>query len=159
MEARKLSIWMKIMILALLVVGTVVYVWAVPAFGQMLCRNYPELQYRYLPWLVGVSATALPCYGAAWYCWLLARSLGKGRSFTRENAGYLKKISRLALADTGYFLALNVVFLLLGYSHPGVLLLALLVCVVGCGIALCTAVLSHLVSQGAELQDQSDLTI
>ena len=62
-------------------------------------------------------------------------------------------------ADAGILFIGNVLFLLLGMNHPGILLGALLVVFIGVGISVAAAVLSLLVRKAAVLQEQSDLTI
>ena len=44
-------------------------------------------------------------------------------------------------------------------SHPGVLLLSLLIVFAGIAVTVASAALSHLVYKAASLQEQSDLTI
>ena len=47
----------------------------------------------------------------------------------------------------------------LGMSHPGIVLLSLAVDVVGVGIGIAAAALSHLVYKAAVLKSENDLTI
>ena len=63
------------------------------------------------------------------------------------------------MADAGAVLLGNVAYLLLDLSHPGVLLLSLLVVFVGMAVAVIAYALSRLVRKAAGLQEQSDLTI
>ena len=86
-------------------------------------------------------------------------NIGKDRSFCVENARLLKWISALAAADAAFFFLGNILYLLLGWSHPGVTLLCLLVVFVGVAISVAAAALSHLVMKAAALQEQSELTI
>jgi hypothetical protein len=44
-------------------------------------------------------------------------------------------------------------------NHPAFVLMSLIVLVVGIAISAVSAALSHLVRKGADLQEQSDLTI
>ena len=88
-----------------------------------------------------------------------AERIGMDRSFTSENARSLRWIAWLAAGDAAAVFVGNAAFLLLGLSHPGVLLLSLLIVFAGIAIAVAAAVLSHLVQKAAGLQEQSDLTI
>ena len=58
-----------------------------------------------------------------------------------------------------YFFAGNLIFMALGMSHPGIVLLSLAVDVVGVGIGIAAAALSHLVYNAAILKSENDLTI
>ena len=81
------------------------------------------------------------------------------RSFSQENANYLKRMAYLALGDTVFFFIGNVVLLFANMSHPGVALFSLFVVFAGIAVTVASAALSHLVQKAAILQEQSDLTI
>jgi hypothetical protein len=139
--------------------GLLVYTWVIPSLGKMLVWEYPEFSYCYLPWMILICATGLPCYAALAFGWRIAENIGKDRSFSLENAVLLKRIAVLAAADTGFFFAMNLVYWLCNMNHPGIVLMSLLVLVIGIAISVASAALSHLVRKAAKLQEQSDLTI
>ncbi len=159
MEQKALSKWLKIIIIGVGICGLVGYFLVIPSFGQSLARQYPEFSGRYLPWLIFIWLTAIPCYIALFFGWKIAANIGADRSFSVENANLLKWISWLAAGDSIYFFAGNVALLLLGMSHPGVVLASLLVVFAGVAITVAAAALSHLVRKAAALQEESDLTI
>ncbi len=159
MEQKALSKWLKIIIIGVGICGLVGYFLVIPRFGQSLARQYPEFSGRYLPWLIFIWLTAIPCYIALFFGWKIAANIGTDRSFSVENANLLKWISWLAAGDSIYFFAGNVTLLLLGMSHPGVVLASLLVVFAGVAITVAAAALSHLVRKAAALQEESDLTI
>ena len=159
MEQKALSKWLKIIIIGVGICGLVGYFLVIPSFGQSLARQYPEFSGRYLPWLIFIWVTAIPCYIALFFGWKIAANIGADRSFSVENANLLKWISWLAAEDSIYFFAGNVALLLLGMSHPGVVLASLLVVFAGVAITVAAAALSHLVRKAAALQEESDLTI
>ena len=74
-----------------------------------------------------------------------------------DNARCLRTVSLLAALDAAYFFLGNLVLLFLNMSHPGVVLMSLLV--VFAGVAVAAAALSHLVRKAALLQEENDLTI
>ena len=159
MRQESLSRWLKGILIGLAVCGVVVYVFVIPSCGKTLTEDYPEFEGRYWPWLIFLWLTGLPCFAALVLGWRIAESIGKDRSFSPENAKQLKRISRLAAADSFFFFAGNAAFLLLDMSHPGVMLGSMLVVFAGIAIAVAAAALSHLVLNAADLQEQSDLTI
>ena len=71
----------------------------------------------------------------------------------------MERISYLAGADTVALISGNIVFLILNVNHPSVFLVSLLIGIVGIGISVGAAVLSHLIQKAANLQDENDLTI
>ena len=160
MRQKSLSNWLKFIILGVGVCGLVVYLLVVPMLGQSVAAAEDGLFDRlYWPWLVLIWVTALPCYAALAFGWIIAVNIGKDRSFSVENARLLKWISGLAAGDAAFFFLGNILYLFLGWSHPGVTLLSLIVIFVGVAISVAAAALSHLVMKAAMLQEQSDLTI
>ena len=159
MEQHILVRWLKILVIFMVICGVAICVGALPLAGKELAVKYPEFAYCYYPWLVFLWIMALPCFAALRLAWKIFVNIEKDHSFCMENADYLKNISFLAGADAGILFFGNILFLLLGMNHPGILLGALLVVIIGVGISVAAAVLSHLVRKAAVLQEQSDLTI
>lgn len=159
MEQRTLVWWLKLLVVFAAVCGIALCAGILPMEGKKLAAAYPELAYYYLPWLIFLWILAVPCFMALVLAWRIFGNIEKDCSFCMENADALQKISFLAAADAGLLFLGNVLFLLFNMNHPAVLLGACMVVVVGIGISVASAVLSHLVRKAADLQEQSDLTI
>ena len=159
MKQKSLSVWLKIIIIGVGICGLVCDLLVIPELGISAAGNDPALTRMYLPWLIFAWVCSLPCYAALVLSWLITRNIGRDRSFSLENARYMKYISVLAGGDTALFFIVDVIYFLLGMSHPGVLILSLLVVFIGVAVSVAAAVLSHLIAKAADLQDQSDLTI
>lgn len=159
MNQSALSKWLKIVIWGIALCGLLVYGWVVPMYGQSLAYENPEFSHAYMPWLIFIWFTAIPCYLVLIYAWKIASEIGADNSFSKLNAKFLKNISFLAVFNSTFFFLGNIVFLLLEINHPGIVLLSLIVVFIGIAIAVASAALSHLVMKAAILQDQSDLTI
>ena len=160
MHQKTLAKWLKAAIIAIAVFGLFLYCILIPSFGQYLAfSQYPEFSYMYVPWLVFLSISGLPCYAVLVFGWLIAVNIGKDRSFSEENARYLKLIAILAGADSIYIFAGDVVLFFLGMNHPGTALMLLSLELIGIPVTIAAAALSHLVKKAAALQEQSDLTI
>jgi hypothetical protein len=124
-----------------------------------MVTNYPEFALCYWPWLILIWVTAVPCYVVLAFGWKISKSIRNDHSFSTENTNLLKWVAVLAAADTGFFFAVNIIFLLFNMNHPGIVLMSLIVLVIGIAISAVSATLSHLVKKAADLQEQSDLTI
>lgn len=159
MKQQNLSKWLKTIIIGMALCGIIVYAVVIPTVGKSIVSSYPEFEDRFWPWLVFLWLTGIPCYAALYLGWQIADLIGKDRSFSAPNARNLKRISYLAAGDAALFFIGNVVLLLLSMSHPGVVLLSLLIVFAGIAIAVAAAALSHLVQKAVALQEQSDLTI
>ena len=65
----------------------------------------------------------------------------------------------MAAGDSIFFFVGNIALLLFNLSHPGVVLLSMVIVFAGVAITVAAAALSHLVRKAAALQEESELTI
>lgn len=159
MDQKSLAKWIKIILIGVAIVGLIGLIVIIPELGKGIIEGAPEFSGWYLPWLIFAWLVGVPCFIALFFGWKIAANIGRDRSFSYDNAKYLKIISYLAAGDSAFFLLGNIVMLFLGMSHPGVVLGSLLITFIGVAIAVAAAALSHLVRKAAALQEESDLTI
>lgn len=159
MKQQSLSRWLKAIIIGLVFCGLALFTVIVPTYGKDLTASWPEFKNRYIPWLVFIWITGVPCFAALVLGWRIADRIGKDASFTVKNARELKWISRLAVGDSAIVVAGNLLLAFLDMNHPGVILLCFLIAFIGIAFAVAAAALSHLIGKAAVLQEQSDLTI
>ena len=159
MDQKTLAWWLKAVILGIGICGLVVFLWLVPFAGKGILEGYPEFEGWYLPWFIFLEISGLPCFSVLCFGWKIAGNISGDRSFSMENAGFLKKIAYCAGGDTVYFFIGNIILWLCGMNHPGVLLASLLVDFIGIAVSVAAAGLSHLVEKAAKLQEESEFTI
>ena len=159
MNQNKLSVYLKVILAVIGVCGLVVYFLILPTCGESLHASFPEFSAWHWPWLIFLWITAIPCYAALFFGWRIACNIGQDKSFSLENARLLQIIAWLVAGVTLYYFIGNVVFLFLNMNHPGIMLIALLICAAGVAITIAAICLSHLVKKAADLQEQSDLTV
>lgn len=159
MHQKTLALWLKTIITAIALCGAVVYAFIIPIYGKNLIADYPEYEYWYFPWLITILITAVPCYLVLILGWQITNNISKDKSFCHKNAKYLKLISLLSALDSAFLFIMNIVMLILNMNHPSVALIILIIVFAGVAVSVVSAVLSHLVTKAAILQDQSDLTI
>ncbi len=159
MELKALERWLKVILIGVGICGLVLYFMIFPSLGQSFAYNYPELAHCYWPWLVFLWVSGIPCYIVLFIGWKIATNIGNEKSFSLENVQNFKLISWLAAGDTAYFFIGNVALLLLNMSHPGITLCSLIMVFAGVAVAVAAAVLSRMVKNAADLQEQIDLTI
>ena len=159
MDQKTLARWLKAVIIGTGICGLVVFLWLVPFMGKGVLEGYPEFGSWYLPWLIFLEISGLPCFGVLYLGWRIAGNIGQDRSFSMENASFLKKIAYCAAGDTVYFFIGNIALWRCGMSHPGVVLASLVIDFVGIAVSVASAGLSHLVEKAAKLQEESELTI
>ena len=95
MSQIKLARWIKTVLTGLGICGLLLYGGVIPSLGQSFVDMYPELSGNYVPWLVFLLLTAIPCYLFLIFGWKIATNIGKDRSFCMDNARYLQTIAHL----------------------------------------------------------------
>ena len=159
MEQKKLARWLKTAIIAAGICGIGVYFY-ICRFGQFMAADYiPEASECLLPWLVLVFLSAVPCYVILIFGWAVATNIGKGCAFSHANGTHVMMISRLFLADALILFLGNIILWLMGFNHPGVVIMLLIPECLLVAVSGACAVLSRLIRQAAELKEQNDLTI
>lgn len=150
---------MRFFIIALALIGLVFYAYAVPVIGKTLANRYPEFSHCYYPWLIFISITGIPCYIVLVKLWKLSTFVGDDNVFQPATVKIFRNISQLAAIDITFFFIMNVAFLLIGMSHPTILIASFVLTIVGAGFSFCSKVASEYVNQAAKLQEENDLTI
>lgn len=159
MNQKNLSKWLQCIIIIMGLCGFVVCAAVIPLYGKHLQTLYPEFSNRFLPWLIFLWLSSIPCFTVLVFAWKIATNIGNDQSFSTQNARLLQWISSLSTVDAGFFFVGNILLLLLDMSHPSLVIASLLVVFIGIVFAVVTAILSHLVQKAAVLQEQSDWTV
>ena len=159
MEQRKMVKWLKFLVIFVAICGLILCTVVIPVVGRELSGMSPELGRYFKPWVTFVWVLAIPCFAALIHAWMIFSNIEKDKAFSMENAKHMEKISYLAGADTIALISGNIVLLILNINHPSVFLVFLMIGIIGIGISVAAAVLSHLIQKAANLQDENDLTI
>ena len=159
MNHNTLAKQLKSVIIGVAIFGLMVYIWIVPTLGQSMADMFVECAEAFMPWLIFIWMTGIPCYAALVFAWKIASNIGVDRSFCQANGVLMKRIARLAMADGIFFFLGNIVLLFAGINHPGIVIVSLLVMCIAMGISVAASALSHLIMEAADLQEQSDFTI
>lgn len=159
MEQRKMVKWLKFLVIFVAICGLILCTVVIPVVGRELSGMSPELGRYFKPWVTFVWVLAIPCFAALVHAWMIFSNIEKDKAFSMENAKHMEKISYLAGADTIALISGNIVLLILNMNHPSVFLVFLMIGIIGIGISVAAAVLSHLIQKAANLQDENDLTI
>ena len=71
----------------------------------------------------------------------------------------MKNISLLAAIDSAFFFVVNIVYWLIGFNHPSILLASFVVVFLGVSFSVAAAAISHLIYKAADMKEENDLTI
>lgn len=159
MEQHTLVRWLKLLVLFAAACGAALDIAILPMEGLRLAAAYPEFAWCFWPWLVFLWMLSIPCYLALLAAWRIFRNIERDQAFTMQNAEHMSHISFLAAADAGLLVLGNGIYLILGMSHPGILLHSFLWAFIGILAAVASAALAQLIQKAAKLQDESDWTI
>ena len=159
MKQDALARWLKFIIIGVGICGLITYMVIMPRFGAYLVRHNTMLERNVMPWLILIWISAIPCYIVLFLGWKVADNIGADRSFSYDNAKYLKWTSYLAMGDSIFLFLANVVFLLLDMSAAAVMLVIGIIVFIGISVSICAAALSHLVVKAAEIQEENELTV
>lgn len=159
MSQKGLANSLKAVMIGIGICGLIVYFNFIPACGKAILYNAPEYEYCYLPWLIFLWITAIPCYLVLICGYRIAVEIGRDNSFSIINARLLKYISGLAAFDSVFLFAGSGIFYALGMSHGGLMLFCVLVVFGGIAVTVAAAALSHLVYKAAALKEETELTI
>lgn len=159
MKQKELSRWLRVVVVIGWIACLLLSVVVVPKLATDAALDLPEFAYLAMPCLAIFWLGMIPVILALWYAWKIFGEIGRDNSFCRENARRLRVISWLALADTVLCVLSMVVLIVLNALHPAVFLLMLLIAVIGAGLAVAAAALSHLTLKAALLQEENDLTV
>ena len=160
MQPKRFSILMKSVIIALAVFGAGFYFYFMPRALQVIenLKIFTEKS-LFLPWLILVVLTCIPCYAVLVLAWGMAVSVQNDKQFSHKNSGRLKKIAFCAIADTLFFFVGNIIFWIIGINIPAVVIVSAIILFVGIAFSAACEVLSGMVEKAAILQEENDLTI
>lgn len=159
MFKQSLSKQLKAVIIGMAVCGALIYFWAFPGIGHMIVQSYRETESYYLPWIIFLWISGIPCYLVLCLMWQITKSISENKAFSYENSKRFRRISVLALSDTIFFFAGNILLLLMNMNHPSIVLCSVGIVFAGITIAVISKAFAHLANRAAQLQEQSDLTI
>lgn len=159
MKQKSLSIWLKTITIGMALIGAVLYFAVFPVLGNDTAQQYPEYSHCFYPWLIFLWLTAVPCYIVLIFVWKTAGNIGRDNSFCKENAVMMKNISLLAAIDSAFFFVGNIVYWLIGFNHPSILLASFVVVFLGVSFSVAAAAISHLIYKAADMKEENDLTI
>lgn len=159
MKPVKFAKWLKAVIIGCTFIGLVSVIYVLPECVSYFKGMYPEFSDWVIPWSVLIYTCSVPCFVAMFYSWKIAVNIQNDKSFCSDNAALFKKFSYLSIGDSVlYFLGCLILFFM-GMNHPGLMIIEMLIVFIGLAVFVCTAALSYLVGQAADLQEESDLTI
>jgi hypothetical protein len=151
MKQKELSVMLRVIVI--LVAACVAFL-AVVLISGMVAMQEPGMAVM----ITFLCVTLIPVAAALVTAWNIFADIGRDRSFTALNAARLRRISRLALLDTVLYILCGAVRIITGQLHVEVYTIAFIV-VLGFGVTVASAALSHLTQKAADMKAENDLTI
>lgn len=156
MNKNNLSVWLKAIIIAMAVMGLVLYFVFVPLVGIDLVKGGAMTKAAAWAFFGFLTPTAVPCYLVLIWLWPVACDIGRDASFTHKNAVRIKNMAIACLADTLYLFAGNLAFFLAKASTAVIFASFSFVAFTGLVLAVAAGCLSHLVYKAAVMREENE---
>ena len=155
---KKNTKWMYLACGMISLAGAAVFLWIILMVQETIPQDARLMQraagiYGY------VIGAAVPCIGAAGLLSAVIREIGRDRAFTERNVKFMRGIAGMAFLECVYILAGVVGWTMVGLMHPGIILLALTLMLLGGGIGILAWALAGLVRKASEIRQENELTV
>ncbi len=160
MKQTEMSGYLKMITIGVGVLLAAFVFWFLPlVLREPLIDTAGEGGYRGTCGLIWLSA--VPALMCLVHFWGICESIRKDQSFSRENAGRLKRMSQYMLIDAVLYAGFLVWFFLAGWYQGAAWLIfpVLLAIFISVTLVVLCAALSHLVQKASEIQEEQELTI
>ena len=159
MSSKTLRVLVRTAVIIVAVSGLTACFYFLPSFGSNLAVMFPEYAHCYYPWLIFLWLAAAPCFVFLIMIWNLSSVMKRDLVFTHKTARLVKTAAVILFYDVLFFVAGNIVLMLMGMNHPLVLLLSIIIAIFGLVLSVLVALLSRYLTKGAALQEEVDSTI
>ena len=138
--------------------GAALFLWVILMAGEMIPYDERMSAHAAAIYLY-ICGAALPCALAVGMLAAVIHEIGEGRAFTMRNAKWMRGIAGMAFLECAYILAGLIGWSAVGLMHPGVILMALMLMMLGAGIGILAQSLAGLVMKASAIQQENDLTV
>lgn len=159
MNISKISKTLKAFIIGTAALELALLIFATPWIGQSLVSAAPDYADCYYPWLIFIWGVGIPCYIVLAFAWKIATNIGSGNAFSFDNARLFGYIYAVTITDIIIFDIINIAFIVMNMSHPGIFIISLGVSFAGIAFAVCAKVLAAMCENAAQLKEENELTI
>lgn len=159
MKLIEISRWLKMITIAIAMMGALFFFWIVPVLAGEMKFMYPEVAFLYWPGLLYGWLIAIICYVILFQFWKICREIGKDNSFSIENANSFKIMSKFAAFMAAIWFIGLVVLTIKNWMQAGIMLFMIFAVFASIVISICAAALSHLVLKAYELKQENEYTI
>lgn len=112
-----------------------------------------------LPWALFIFAASLPVFGVLIIIWRGGGAVARQEVFSMQSAGEIELAGKLLVLDAAFFFVGNIVLILFNMNHPGIVLIAVGVCILALAFGMICRVLGQHVRRATALQEEADATI
>ena len=159
MNQMKISKILKLFSMMNAIIGGLFFFWYMPHIISDAAIEFSEVSFLEMPGKIGIWTIALLCYIALYYFWKICNEIGKENSFCEKNVLSMKYIGIIACLICILIFGGDVYMAVVGYLHPGLVILSFLFIFVGSGIAVICFSLSALIKNAVMIKNENDLTI
>lgn len=159
MKQVEISRWLKMITIAIAIMGIIFFFWIMPTMVGQLKVRYPEFTFLYWPGLIYGWFIAVISYLILFQFWKICHEIGEDNSFSFENACSFKIMSRYSVILAMIWFVGLVGLSINHWLQDGIMLLMMFAIFASIVVSICTAALSHLVLKAYEMKKENELTI
>lgn len=159
MTQKKLSKYLCFIVYFLAFAGMFALLFLAPKVGVSLAGKYHRFSHLYYPSLIFIWICAVPYYLSLYAAHLIAKDIGRDKSFSEDNSHRLKRIGIYCIAESILIFVILIALVSMHVLNPILILILILLSLTVIALAVVCFALSHLVLKAAKLQEENDLTI
>ncbi len=159
MTQKKLSKYLCFIVSFLALAGMFCLVVMAPKVGISLAGKYQKFSHLYTPSLIFIWICAIPFYLGLYAAYLIAKDIGRDRSFSKDNSHRLKRIGIYCIMESVMIFIIIFSLIMMHVLNPILHMILILLSLTVVALSVICFALSHLVLKAAKLQEENDLTI
>jgi len=156
MSSKALCNLVRTAVIMIAICGLVACCYILPVLGSDMKRNNPEYAHFFFPWLIFLWMTIIPCFVILVFIWKVSTAIKFDTVFTLQTASYFATCTVILICDIVFFFVGNIVFMMLGLNHVGLILLSLIASIFGVTLTVLMALFSRYLTKAAALQEEAN---
>jgi hypothetical protein len=158
MSQLKISKILRVLIFIIAVIALLFFGWYMPLLvSDIVISN--EITYLLALSKIGIYFIGIICFIALYYFYKVCVEIGKGNSFSDENALYMKRIGLMALIVGTLIIVGNIILNMYHILNGAIIVLSFFLIMIAIVVAVLCYCLAELIVNAKKIKDENDLTI
>lgn len=141
------------------IIGGLFFFWFLPLCIDEVIFLEPDIAFLRWPGKIMMWAVAGVCYYALYHFFRVCENIKQGNSFCYNNVVNMKNIGDAAFIVAGMIVAGDIYLLIVGWLHPGMIVVSLISVFIAASFMVISYALSYLVDNAVKIKEENELTI